>query len=73
MWRRIGKPLRFGLTEVGLDTYNVGTVAELLGTFEQAVLLTVVKLADGAYGRSILREVQVRLSREVAAGAIRDA
>ncbi len=45
-------------------------MAELLGAFEQAVLLTVVKLADDAYGRGILRDVQVRLNREVAAGAI---
>jgi PadR family transcriptional regulator PadR len=45
-------------------------MAELLGTFEHAVLLTVVKLADDAYGRGILRGVQVGLDREVAAGAI---
>lgn len=45
-------------------------MAELLGTFEQAVLLTVFKLADDAYGRAILRAVQIGLGREVAAGAI---
>ncbi len=45
-------------------------MAELLGTFEQAVLLTVVTLGEGAYGRAILRGVQIALSREVAAGAI---
>ncbi len=45
-------------------------MADLLGTFEQAVLLTVVKLADDAYGRAIFRELQVGLHREVAAGAI---
>jgi PadR family transcriptional regulator, regulatory protein PadR len=45
-------------------------VAELLGTFELAVLLTVVKLADDAYGRGILRGVQVSLDHDVAAGAI---
>ena len=45
-------------------------MAELLGAFEQAVLLTVVKLAGSAYGRSILRDVQIRLKREIAAGAI---
>ncbi len=45
-------------------------MAELLGAFEQAVLLTVVNLADEAYGRSILRGVQTSLNREVAAGAI---
>jgi DNA-binding PadR family transcriptional regulator len=45
-------------------------VAELLGAFEQAVLLAVWRLADEAYGRSILRGVQTGLSREVAAGAV---
>ncbi len=45
-------------------------MAELLGAFEQAVLLTVMKLAEDAYGRGILRDVQVRLNRAVAAGAI---
>jgi DNA-binding PadR family transcriptional regulator len=45
-------------------------MAELLGAFEQAVLLTIVKLAEGAYGRSILRDVQIRVNRDVAAGAI---
>jgi PadR family transcriptional regulator len=53
-----------------INVYNVGIVAELLGAFEQAVLLTVVNLADGAYGRAILRGVQIALNREVAAGAI---
>lgn len=45
-------------------------MAELLGTFEQAVLLAIVKLRDEAYGRAILKEVQERLAREVAAGAV---
>lgn len=45
-------------------------MAELLGTFEQAVLLTVATLADAAYGRAILRGVQLSLNRDVAAGAI---
>jgi PadR family transcriptional regulator PadR len=45
-------------------------VAELLGTFEQAVLLAVVKLAGGAYGRAVLRGAQAGLNREVAAGAV---
>ena len=45
-------------------------MAELLGVFEQAVLLAVLKLADEAYGRSILRGVQTGLDREVAAGAV---
>ena len=47
-------------------------MSELLGTFEQVVLLAVVGLGEEAYGRSILRAVQVGLPRErsVAAGAI---
>lgn len=50
--------------------YNVGIVADLLGAFEQAVLLAVFKLAEDAYGRGILRGVQSALGREVAAGAV---
>ena len=45
-------------------------MADLLGAFEQAVLLVLLKLADKAYGRAILREVQLSLGRDVAAGAI---
>ena len=42
----------------------------MLGTFEQAVLLAVVRLGKDAYGRAILKEAQSRLGREVAAGAV---
>jgi PadR family transcriptional regulator PadR len=45
-------------------------MADVLGAFEQAVLLAVVRLGDGAYGRAILNEVQQRLGREIAAGAV---
>jgi DNA-binding PadR family transcriptional regulator len=45
-------------------------MADLLGTFEQAVLLAVLRLGEDAYGRAILRQVQVSLARDVAAGAI---
>jgi PadR family transcriptional regulator, regulatory protein PadR len=45
-------------------------MAELLGAFEQAVLLTIWKLAEDAYGRAVLRGTQGRLEREVAAGAV---
>jgi DNA-binding PadR family transcriptional regulator len=45
-------------------------VADSLGAFEQAVLLSVVRLGDDAYGRAILKEVQARLDRDVAAGAV---
>lgn len=45
-------------------------MAEVLGTFEQAVLLAILRLADEAYGRAILQEIETRLGREVAAGAV---
>lgn len=45
-------------------------MAETLGAFEQAVLLAVLRLRDDAYGRAILKEVQARLERDVAAGAV---
>jgi PadR family transcriptional regulator PadR len=54
--------------------YNVDDVARYLGTFEQAVLLALVRpqtsLGKEAYGRAILKEVQHRLRRDVAAGAV---
>jgi PadR family transcriptional regulator PadR len=45
-------------------------MADVLGAFEQAVLLSVMRLGDEAYGRAILKEVQSRLQRDVAAGAV---
>ena len=47
-------------------------MADLIGTFEQVVLLAVLGLNDGAYGRAVLREVETALARErsVTAGAI---
>jgi DNA-binding PadR family transcriptional regulator len=45
-------------------------VADRLGAFEQAVLLAVLRLGDQAYGRAILKEVETRLGRPVAAGAV---
>ena len=45
-------------------------MADILGAFEQAVLLAVVRLGDEAYGRAIMKEVQERLERDVAAGAV---
>ena len=50
--------------------YNVGNMAEVLGSFEQAVMLAIVRLGEGAYGRAILKEVQERMERDVAAGAV---
>ncbi len=45
-------------------------MADVLGTFEQAVLVAVLRLEAGAYGRAILKEVQARLDRDVAPGAV---
>ena len=59
-----------GLTAAFFNAYNVCIVPELLGAFEQAVLLTVWRLAEEAYGRAILRGVQSALNRQVAAGAV---
>jgi DNA-binding PadR family transcriptional regulator len=45
-------------------------MADILGAFEQAVLLAVLRLDEDAYGRAILRDVQARLERDVAPGAV---
>jgi DNA-binding PadR family transcriptional regulator len=45
-------------------------MADLIGPFEQAVLLALVRLGKDAYGRAILNEVQDRLDRDVSAGAV---
>jgi len=45
-------------------------MADVLGWFEQAVLLAIVRLDDGAYGRAVLNEVAARLERDVSAGAV---
>ena len=45
-------------------------MADIPGVFEQAVLLTIVRLGDDAYGRAILKELQAQLQRDVAAGAV---
>ena len=45
-------------------------MALVLGAFEQAVLLAVVRLRDNAYGRRVLGDVRVRLRREVPASRL---
>jgi DNA-binding PadR family transcriptional regulator len=45
-------------------------MALVLGAFEQAVLLALVRLRTEAYGRRVLSEVRERLRREVSAGAL---
>jgi DNA-binding PadR family transcriptional regulator len=44
-------------------------MADVLGVFEQAVLVAVVHLRGEGYGRTILKEVEARLDREVTASA----
>jgi DNA-binding PadR family transcriptional regulator len=41
-----------------------------LGTFEQFVLLALIRLGDGAYGMKIRREIADRARRHVAIGAV---
>jgi PadR family transcriptional regulator, regulatory protein PadR len=45
-------------------------MAELLGTFEQSVLLAVFRLRAEAYGRAVLNQVQELVERNVSAGAV---
>src|ERR1700726_1770173 len=45
-------------------------MADILGSFETAVLLAIVRLSEDAYARAILKEVQSRLERDVGAGAV---
>src|SRR5437868_777393 len=49
--------------------YNVD-MADVLGVFEQAVLVAVVHLRGEGYGRTILTEVGARLGRDVTASAV---
>jgi PadR family transcriptional regulator PadR len=44
--------------------------AVIISTFEQAVLLALMRLGKDAYGRAILNEIQMRLNRDVSAGAV---
>lgn len=46
-------------------------MAELLGTFEQIVLLAVLGLEERAYGRAVLREIErAAPSRSISAGSV---
>jgi DNA-binding PadR family transcriptional regulator len=45
-------------------------MADSLGTFEQAVLLAIIRLKEDAYGRAILADLETRLERDVAPGAV---
>jgi PadR family transcriptional regulator PadR len=45
-------------------------MSDVLGVFEQVVLLSVLGLGKDAYGRAVYRDVQTRLQRDVVAGAV---
>ena len=45
-------------------------MADVIGPFEQAVLLALVRLGKDAYGRAVLNAVQSSLDRDVSAGAV---
>jgi PadR family transcriptional regulator PadR len=45
-------------------------VADVIGQFEQTVLLALIRLGRDAYGRAILNEIQARLERDISAGAV---
>ena len=50
--------------------YNVAIMStKYLGEFEQAVLLAVLRLGEGAYGRAIRQELEVCTGRTVSHGA----
>src|SRR5262245_5195142 len=43
---------------------------DLLGTFEQLVLLSVLRLGDDAYGMTVRRAIEDRTGRSVSLGAV---
>ena len=43
---------------------------DLLGTFEQLVLLALIRLGDNAYGMTIRREIEERTGRSISLGAV---
>ena len=45
-------------------------MADVLGAFEQVVLLSVLRLQDEAYGSAVALAVQSRLQRHVSYGAV---
>ena len=50
--------------------YNVATMgAKLLGEFEQAILLAVLRRGEGAYGLAIRQELESRTGRRVSHGS----
>ena len=59
------------MTIDGSNPYYVGLMANpSLGEFEQIVLLSILRLADNAYGVTILAEIAACTEREPAPGAL---
>ena len=56
--------------DIGLCLHCRHYMADSIGHFEQAVLVALMRLWTNAYGRAILNEIQVRLNRDVSAGAV---
>jgi DNA-binding PadR family transcriptional regulator len=44
--------------------------ASILGEFEALVLMSLVRLGNGAYGATILRDIRARAARDVAIGTL---
>jgi DNA-binding PadR family transcriptional regulator len=44
--------------------------SDLLGSFEQLVLLAIVRLKDAAYGMTVRQEIEKRTGRSVSLGAV---
>jgi PadR family transcriptional regulator PadR len=44
--------------------------ADILGAFEEQVMLAVLHARDDAYGMNVRREIETRTDREVAIGAV---
>jgi PadR family transcriptional regulator, regulatory protein PadR len=44
--------------------------APILGEFEQIVLVSLLRLGNGAYGASILRDIRERTGRDVSVGSL---
>jgi PadR family transcriptional regulator PadR len=45
-------------------------MSEIIGQFEQAIPLALIRLGSNPYGRSFLNEFELRLDRGVSAGAV---
>ncbi len=54
------------VSEIKPDDYY----APILGECEQLVLLALMRLGNGAYGASILREIRDRTGRDLSAGTV---